>query len=188
MSILELAKEGDLFIKAGKGKTVSPVLRVQSAFMKEASPVFQAMLNTNFREARTTYTAQKPLSLPEDHGKAFAELCAILHHKPSRTPDYRLLVEMTATADKYQCLDAVRPYVLMALHPYHEKRVVENDTRLSSRGLIRRDAMGIAYVLGDAQLFWRTSASVIVNNKIGGTGGRAHKGLMDLVPSSVMSK
>ena len=187
MSIIQLVKEGGLFIKGSTESGASPVIQVQSALLKAASPAFQVMLGANFLEGGTTYTEQSPLLLEGDPGKAFTEFCAILHQKSSYLPDYSLIADLTIVADKYQCLDVVRQHILMAIQPFFDIKVGECEPKIAKRGLSLKDTTCIAYILGDAQLFWRVSASMVVGYPIDGSKD-GNSSLLDLVTSSLMSK
>ena len=161
-ALLEVGKGGDLFLKAGTGAQ-GCLIQVHSFCLKLASPVFKAMLEGPFIESTTSYTAKQPLLLPDDDGAAFLELCQILHHHPSYSQRLDILPQLVMLADKYQCLEAVRPHVQSALSPHFSNIAAEGIPLDSHAHLV--EAMCIAYIVLDEQLFHRTSATVLVNGK-----------------------
>ena len=162
--LIDIAKGGDLVLKVGGGnQSGTRLIQVHSLCLKLASPVFHAMLESSFLEGTTKHTTEQPLLLPEDHGPTFVEMCKILHHQQTQPSRLSLLSDLVVVADKYQCTDSIRTYVLSAIGPFFSSTAIEGDTGIVSSGLNLVSAMCIAYIIKDAQLFHRTSASVLIN-------------------------
>lgn len=91
------------------------LIRVSSKLLTLVSPVFDVMLNGNFREGHLKLSIDSPpyLNLPEDHPIAMLLMCRTLHHyaktanKLIRFPE---IANMAKLADKYGCASACRPW------------------------------------------------------------------------------
>ena len=161
----EVAQGGDLVLKAGE---MSPggyrLIKVHSFCLKLASPVFRAMLDSSFAEGTTAHTEEKPLPLPDENGLAFLELCNILHHKPSQPPNLFILQSLVVIADKYQCVDSDRAHVQAAIGPYFDSATAGGSIGPVSYPLGNVTALCMACTIGDAHLFGRISAVVIMGS------------------------
>jgi hypothetical protein len=80
--------------------------KVSSKHMMLASPVFKAMLQSNFKEGyELQATGHCQISLPDDHAEAFEVLTNLVHLNNSAVPlevDLELLANLTILVDKYQ--------------------------------------------------------------------------------------
>ena len=179
--------QGDLVIRAGdEGEAV--LIRVHSALLKMASPVFRAMLGPNFVEGSTQYSADHPLWLKEDHPEAMLDLCALLHHQyPDALPLSRY-PNLIIIADKYQCNGMLKPWFVSAFTQYFTSPVTEEVPALDKIGLNLESAMCLAYAAGDAQLFWRVSRKVVVQSRPKKVGQAIEQRCLDLVPEKMLGK
>ena len=187
--LVEIAKGGDLVVKAGKNKLVrAQLIQIHSICLKLASPVFREMLESSFVEGTTKYTVEKPLLLPDDYGPAFLEMCKILHHQPSQDPDLSVLRHLVILADKYQCIDSIRAQTLMTIGPYFSATtsgLVEGNAGTAYKGLKIVEALCIACIIDDAQLFHRISAVVILNSTATEMANDARH-FEDLIPTDLI--
>jgi hypothetical protein len=114
MEVLDAAAEGDVVFNLKLTR-----LRVSSAILASASPVFKVMLGPVFREGQDFRSAQYPKQIPlEDDSAAITRLCFLLHHERDpidpASQDISLadgsegLFALAVVADKYGCADAVR--------------------------------------------------------------------------------
>ncbi|KAI8670070.1 hypothetical protein LRP88_01490 [Fusarium phalaenopsidis] len=74
-----IVPNGDVTFVLDEGNTR---VRVNSAIMKNASPVFAAMLGSNFKEGHAlsaTNGIPFEIPLPEDDAIAFGRICRMLH-------------------------------------------------------------------------------------------------------------
>ena len=92
----------------------SVTLQVSSDVLREASPVFGAMLGPNFLERQALYSegigSETSIPLPDDDAEAVELLCLFLHPQenptiPSINPTE--LLRFASTVDKYACAAAV---------------------------------------------------------------------------------
>lgn len=93
--------------------------RVSSALISCASPVFETLLNGNFREGRIPKSAENPaeIAIQDDDHEAFVSLCNLLHFRhdvasflDNQEPTIlaEKLVRLAIAVDKYDCIDAFR--------------------------------------------------------------------------------
>ena len=87
---------------------------VSAKHMMLASPVFEAMLNGNFKEGRTLQSDSRvEVPLPDDDADTFRILLSIIHGRNRSVPrkiDLDRLVQVAVLADKYQMVEAVEAY------------------------------------------------------------------------------
>jgi hypothetical protein len=77
MEVLDVAAEGDVVFNLKLTR-----LRVSSAILASASPVFKVMLGPVFLEGQDFRSAQYPKQIPLEHDSAaIMRLCFLLHHK-----------------------------------------------------------------------------------------------------------
>lgn len=114
MTTTDITAEGDVILILQHS-----CLRVSSAILASASPVFKVMLGPAFLEGQDFRSAQYPKQIPlEDDSTAMTRLCFLLHHKRdpedptshdiSLTDGAEGLFALAIVADKYGCADAVR--------------------------------------------------------------------------------
>lgn len=109
-STVKIAADGDVILVVGP-KAMK--LRVHSLFLKAASKPFSAMFGPDWKEGDEMTGRDGPveLPLPEDNAAAMKLICAIIHHRnegiPSTLPALNVL-EIAVTADKYDCVDALK--------------------------------------------------------------------------------
>ena len=181
LSVIDIAPNGDIVIKAGQDDNTVTV-RIHSLLLKVASPVFIAMLSTNFFEGSAAYSPDRPLLLPDDNGPAFLQLCKIIHCQTETGISLDSLTELLVIADKYQCVEAITPLAAMALTVTYDS-TVEDTVRLQHVGSY--DAVCIAWVLADARLLWRTSRSLIAHGNVEEATSKGHAGLLKLIPDNL---
>src|SRR4051794_37049290 len=103
-TLTEIASDGDLMLIVGAAKVR---VRVQSSFLKHASPVFRAMLGPHFSEGQPAVDSIKEISLPEDDVDAIKIICAVFHLRNDEIPDHlspACVLRIAVTADKYDCI------------------------------------------------------------------------------------
>ena len=165
---------GDLILKVGSALTSTEInqgqndaaehiaitckrIRVSSEVLTLASPVFNAMLNGNFREGQLELNNDSPptLDLPEDDADAMLLLCQVLH--PHAEAEHRIrpsfIVDAATLIDKYGCYSACSDW----LRAQFEKRGPS----------MRTDELGCfiraAYELGDRYVFHMSTMEVVTS-------------------------
>ncbi|KAI9867585.1 MAG: hypothetical protein M1813_008384 [Trichoglossum hirsutum] len=113
-------EDGDILVQIG-----SKEMLVSSKILILASPVFKAMLKSNFLEGNTARSTQHPLKLPlpDDDPDALTVLFQILHFSPKRKrlePDVDLQLELAQLADKYDCVISIHAESEQWLHALNE--------------------------------------------------------------------
>ena len=112
---VQLDPEGDatLIINRSGG---TEQYRISSRVLSLASPVFSKMFGPNFKEGIEIRSGDHPcINLKEDDPKAMAIILRILHHKCANVPltmDPKPLAILALHADKYDCNEALRPWIL----------------------------------------------------------------------------
>lgn len=109
-TIVEIAADGDVILVAGPGKMK---LRVYSLFLKAASRPFSAMFGPDWKEGHNVFDRDGPveLPLPEDNAATLKFVCAIIHHRNKMVPQTLAAGDVfgiAVTADKYDCIDALK--------------------------------------------------------------------------------
>ena len=99
----DIAPDGDVILVVGAS---TRRLRVHSLILKNASPVFKALLSSNFAEGQLLLGNADPaeISLPEDHADALTIICRVLHGRNDGVPepvDGPVLVNVAIAADKF---------------------------------------------------------------------------------------
>ncbi|KAF8533458.1 hypothetical protein BDD12DRAFT_865149 [Trichophaea hybrida] len=100
--------------------------RVSSKCLSLASSVFSAMLGPQSMFLEGTQlrsAAQLELNL-DDNGEAMLNILKLLHHKNKNVPrelDIEMLYETAIIVDKYDLLEAIRPWIIIWFDPYREK-------------------------------------------------------------------
>ena len=114
---IEIDPEGDVELKLSSGegdKKTATNLIVASKILTLASPVFDKMLNSTFREGIAKTTEGKvTIRLPEDDPEAMTILCRALHHVNRLIPghlDTALLEKIAILCNKYDCTTALTPH------------------------------------------------------------------------------
>jgi hypothetical protein len=112
---ISLAKRGDVVLVLDKGKEMATKLLVSSAFLSEASPVFEKMFSGRYAEGGAI-SSDNPgdVKLPDDDPACMTLLCRILHLQATEVPrqlDIVTLADLAVLCDKYACADAVRPWI-----------------------------------------------------------------------------
>ncbi|EHK96442.1 hypothetical protein M7I_7836 [Glarea lozoyensis 74030] len=109
-SVINIAADGDVILVVGPEKMK---LRVFSLFLKTASKPFSAMFGPDWKEGHDMLGRDGPveLLLPEDNASALKFICAIIHHRNNQVPQTLAagdVLEVAVTADKYDCVDALK--------------------------------------------------------------------------------
>ncbi|RTE77468.1 hypothetical protein BHE90_008071 [Fusarium euwallaceae] len=97
----KIAPDGVVTFILDEGKMT---VRVHSAIMKNASPVFAAMLGPHFKEGHALREGGCEIPLPEDDGVVFAWICRVLHCQNdtySWQPEPKEIVQVLDVAEKY---------------------------------------------------------------------------------------
>ena len=159
MRNFEVSSNGDLYLDVENG---TACILVSSQIMAFFSPVFNKMLNSEFKESlhHNQGTEKHQISLPEDKAQPMVTLAKIFHHctesvdltfkGPGFTEDssWRVLAQL---CDKYDCVDVVRP-MLTLWFPY--ERLPDNDSKLA-------DLLLAALVMNMYDLFSIVSFKII---------------------------
>ncbi len=105
-----IAADGDVILVVGPEQVK---LRVHSLFLKVASQPFSAMFRLDWKEGRNMLNQDRPveLLLPEDNAVALELICAVIHHQNNKVPQTLAAADVlgiAVTADKYDCVDALK--------------------------------------------------------------------------------
>ncbi|KAH7348213.1 hypothetical protein BKA66DRAFT_400980, partial [Pyrenochaeta sp. MPI-SDFR-AT-0127] len=110
---ITLAKRGDVLLCVGQGENLVKLL-VVSSFMSVASPVFEAMFNGRFSEGQDLSSSNpRETLLPDDDPYIMTIVCRMIHMQTSDMPRQLEVDDFAGFAilcDKYDCIDAVRPW------------------------------------------------------------------------------
>ncbi|KAH6842654.1 hypothetical protein B0I37DRAFT_382490 [Chaetomium sp. MPI-CAGE-AT-0009] len=105
LKTVDIAPDGDVVFIVGPTQRR---MRVQSLFVKTASPVLNAMLRPNFKEGhRLAQTGSAEIELPEDDADAIETILNIIHGRNDKVPDTLgpdELLQVAIAVDKYDCL------------------------------------------------------------------------------------
>ncbi|KAL8826155.1 MAG: hypothetical protein Q9191_003979 [Dirinaria sp. TL-2023a] len=113
-NIIEIDPDGDVQLQLSLGEDDNReflVLKVASKTLTLASPVFNKMLNSSFKEgiAKTT-KGSVAIPLPEDDSEAMTIICRALHNMNDLVPEQlstTLLEEIAVLCNKYDCARAL---------------------------------------------------------------------------------
>jgi hypothetical protein len=109
-TVVKIAADGDVILVVGPEKVK---LRVLSLFLKAASKPFSAMFGPDWEEGHNMLDRDRPveLLLPEDNADALKVICAVIHHRNNEVPQTLAagdVLGVAVTADKYDCVDALK--------------------------------------------------------------------------------
>ncbi|KAI9694264.1 MAG: hypothetical protein M1820_009067 [Bogoriella megaspora] len=111
LKTLVLAQDGDLVLIVGDSDKQMGI-KVNSALLRAASKVFNAMLGPQFAEGQYFDKSNlKDVPLPEDDPGAMAALCSIIHYRNDlleELPEARKIFFMAVLADRYDCTTLLR--------------------------------------------------------------------------------
>lgn len=104
----EIDPEGDLYLEVG-----TLLLLVSSKVLRLASPVFDKMLSSRFKEGLLNQQGMgKPnVTLPGDDQKGVELVCRILHHRIIQVPlkiSNASLYAVAVVCDKYDCVSVLK--------------------------------------------------------------------------------
>ncbi|OAL46985.1 hypothetical protein IQ07DRAFT_647258 [Pyrenochaeta sp. DS3sAY3a] len=108
---IEIARNGNVILVIGPQQKR---IRVCSMVLSNASRYFQAMFGPHFSEGQgLTFNPADPkeIEMPEDDADALELVCCIIHVRNDVVPNVlapQKLLEFLATADKFECLIAMR--------------------------------------------------------------------------------
>ncbi len=167
---------GDLILRVGEAlasaalpqplvaSTATPrasftLIRVSSKILTLVSPVFNAMLNGNFREGQLRLSTDSPpyLDLPEDNPFAMLLMCRVLHYHAkttNRTIDMVFIADIAKLADKYGCASACQPW-------FRAQLLVRGKGWLKRYGPVIGYIIRAAYDFGDRDVFHLSTMFVI---------------------------
>ncbi|KAM0555804.1 hypothetical protein ACHAPJ_006201 [Fusarium lateritium] len=107
----EISPDGDVIFVFDDG---TKKIHVHSFILKNASPIFSAMLGGNFKEGQMLRQAEgkQPIEipLPYDDFDAFRSICFALQdqsHTKKHSPSYNNLVKVFEVIDKYNLVNAI---------------------------------------------------------------------------------
>lgn len=153
-TVVEFAADGDVILVVGQEKVK---LRVYSLFLKAASKPFSAMFRPDWKEGHDMLDRDGPVEvlLPEDNAGALQLICAIIHHRNNKVPQTLAagdVLRVAVTADKYDCVDALKFASGNWLRP--GKNEAEDLMLLTTA----------AYLFKDAQAFKEITRELILNH------------------------
>ncbi|KAJ9612281.1 hypothetical protein H2200_003878 [Cladophialophora chaetospira] len=165
--IVEVSRHGDLLLKAGTGKDAYDI-KVSSAVLIEASPVFATMLTSQFREAHT-----KVIEMYEDDPEVVLAFCKLVHHKADNIDNLSSLqiIALLEMANMRECLSVVKAAVASVISEfedmYFEDKWQEAELQRAARGELRHSKrlslpirlplnmlVEIAGIVGSYRVFW----------------------------------
>ena len=122
----DICPSGDLILEVGLAEQ-KRLLRVSSHILCLASPVFKAMLNSEFLEGSPILASgDKHVFLPEDDFDIVRIFCSIIHFKGRqviRSPSFELFEDMSIFCDKYDATDALMLWSTVHFESYLSKSV-----------------------------------------------------------------
>ena len=155
-SVTTVDPNGDtiLEVSSSGGKTH---LLVSSKVLTLASPVFEAMFNSRFKEGLSHYptSGKPPIPLPDDNAEAVTILCNAIHYRTNEVPNKlasACLENLAIICDKYDCTSALAPWSAMWLQAEIESNAAKNLNKLLSA----------AYVLDIPDAFSRISWEILL--------------------------
>lgn len=109
-TLVEIAPDGDLILIVGPEEAK---LLVHSMLLRAVSRVFSVMFRPDWKEGQDLLDRDGPteLPLPEDNAAALKIICCIIHHRNREIPQTLAagdILAVAVTADKYDCLHALR--------------------------------------------------------------------------------
>lgn len=152
----KIAPNGDVTFVLDKGNTI---VRVNSAVMKNASPVFAAMLGPNFKEGHALSAgdcASVDVPLPEDDAVAFGWVCRVLHSQADTNlwlPTPREIIKVLDIAEKYDLQKGIQISVQVWIN--RREDLITNDLWLLSLACCRAH---------DVEGFKSTTRRLILNH------------------------
>ena len=156
--IYELTSNGDVVLTLRFTR-----LRVSSAILSTASPVFREMFGPNFLVGQNLYSPRNPkeIPLPEDDSNAMMRLCYLLHHQRdpsdssplnvSSTQGAKEFLTMAELADKYGCSHSVNMVSAEPLSYFADPSAINAGTSIEA--LLH--LIAAMYVLDDRRQFAR---------------------------------
>jgi hypothetical protein len=153
-AVVKIAVDGDVILVVRPEKVK---LRVHSLFLKAASKPFFAMFGPDWKEGHNMLDQDGPveLQLPEDNADALKLICAIIHHQNNKVPQTLTagdVLGVAVTADKYDCVDALKFASGNWLRP--GKNEASDLMRLAAA----------AYLFQNAQAFKEITRALILNH------------------------
>ena len=91
-------------------------------------------------------------------------------------------------SDKYQCFTNVRPILSSSITLLLDHKSMESKNRLREKGLSLVNAMAVAYVMRDVQMFWRTTRCISATADARVAKDEMDANLSALLPDSVIGK
>lgn len=109
--VINIDPKGDIIVEVSRPDGKTCVL-VSSKVLALASPVFERMFNSSFKEGLINHKMpqQRLVPLPEDDAEAFILLCRVLHHRSHEIPRSltgNCLEKLAIICDKYNCISPI---------------------------------------------------------------------------------
>ena len=148
-------RDGDLDVVVGIGEE-SRTFRVCKAAMRLTSPVWRAMLSTEYNFMEATKTTHE-ITFPEDDVASFFTVLLAGHVRFLEIPkcvDEKILRNLCVLCDKYDCITVLRPWLAVWMAP-----LLEN---LRNRKFPSDWAM-IAWVTGRENLFKSATNELVIS-------------------------
>ncbi|KAF2807528.1 uncharacterized protein BDZ99DRAFT_392986 [Mytilinidion resinicola] len=154
-SVAEIATNGNVILVVGPHQRR---IQVCSSVLKNASKYFNAMFGPHFSEGQDLRgDSPKEISMPDDDANALEILCNILHLRNDVVPetlDPIKAFEIAVTADKFDCIVAVKYASMLWLSPKEVQGIIE-------LGYL----MAAAYILDNARAFSEITLAMILRHK-----------------------
>lgn len=155
LAMVELAKRGDVILVLNKDPEVATKLLVSSAFLSQASMVFENMFDGRFAEGQAlSSTNPREVPLPDDDPVCMLMLCRIIHMHTSEVPrqlNLDALDNFATLSDKHRCIDVVRSFCRVWVMELLPQTNLEGYEKL----------LRISYALDLADEFYKVTQNII---------------------------
>jgi hypothetical protein len=163
--IYDLASSGDVVLTLRLTR-----LRVFSAVLSTASPVFRAMFGSNFLVGQGVHSAEHPreISLGQDDSNATMRLCYLLHHQRDPSDSSPLSVSsvqgakefstMAVLAEKYGCTHSINMVSAEPLSYFADPSTINASASIE----VLLHLIAATYVLEDRRQFARFTGYLVL--------------------------
>ena len=143
-------------------------IRVSSAILSMASPVFKSLLSPRFKEGTQLQSGSVEIPLPDDDSDSLIIIGHILHFQIDKVP-FKLstqdLLQVARVADKYDLANVLKPMAHCWIPPLLPEMpstfVLSNVPWDSAR---RQDLLLAAYSFGHVEIFENIGRDIVLQN------------------------
>ncbi|MCJ1397827.1 hypothetical protein MMC11_001023 [Xylographa trunciseda] len=162
-SVVEIDPKGDVVLVLNCQDEKKKLL-VSSRILSMVSPVFAAMLNSQFKEGLHNVTPgiSHKVSLPDDDAIAFEIICNVIHYRHKHVPidpSLEQLVNIAVIADKYELREPLFGYSVVWL-----QSGIKNNTGMKYNAKHCNTILFAAYALDAPEEFARISWEIVLNH------------------------